>query len=161
MIRSPRPQRIIPLAPIGSLLKRSAAQLPNRASAFAEQRKGGDPDYLAKVRLLPCLKCGMEPSEAAHVKYSCAALGKTNKLGKRPDDCDTVPLCASCHREARDAQHQGNERAFWERLNLNPYLIARDLYAQRADFTAMHFVVVKAIVERSKPEAGQICPGAR
>lgn len=142
------PQRVIPTAPIGSLLKRSAADLPQQARAFAEHRKAGDQDYLAKVRLLPCLSCGMEPSEAAHVKYSCAALGKTNKLGKRPDDCDCVPLCSQCHRLARDAQHQGNERAFWERLGLNPYLMARDLYAQRADFTAMHFVVVKAIAER-------------
>lgn len=139
----PRPQRILAIAPIGSLLKRS--ELPQRPVARQE-----DKDYLALVRQLPCLKCGMQPSEACHIKFSCAALGKTNKLGRRPSDQDCVSLCSQCHRLARDAQHQGNERAFWERLNLNPYLIARDLYAQRADFTAMHFVVVKAIAERSK-----------
>ena len=141
------PQRIIPPAPIGSLLKRASPADLRRGPA---ERTGGDPDHLANIRLLPCLKCGMEPSEAAHVKYSCAALGKTNKLGRRPDDCDAVPLCSGDHRLARDAQHQGNERLWWERLGINPYLVARDLYAQRQDFPAMNMVVVRAIAERNK-----------
>lgn len=146
MIR-PRPQRIIPLAPIGSLLKRSADVTQRPRESFGRME---DRDYLALVRRLPCLHCGMEPSEAAHIKYSCAALGKTNKLGRRPNDEDTVPLCAEHHRLARDAQHQGNERAFWERLGLNPYLVARDLYARRNDFVAMEMVVQVAIKNRDR-----------
>ena len=141
------PQRVSRPEPIGSLLKRTAVAAPPRG--FTES-KGGDPDHLAQVRLLPCLKCGMEPSEAAHVKYSCAALGKTNRLGKRPSDSDTVPLCSQCHRLARDAQHQGDERTFWLRLDLNPYLIARDLYAQRHDPVAMRMVVMVAIARRQR-----------
>lgn len=141
------PQRVIPLAPIGSLLKRTTVAAPRRG--FAEP-EGGDLKHLEQVRLLPCLSCGMEPSEAAHIKYSCAALGKTNKLGKRPSDSDVTPLCSSCHRLARDAQHQGDERTFWERLDINPYLVAAQLYAQHNDPVAMRAVVMLAIAERSR-----------
>lgn len=143
-----RPQRVSPTEPIGSLLKRITVAAPRHV--LAEPSRGGDPSHLTQVRLLPCLKCGMEPCEAAHVKYSCAALGKTNKLGRRPSDEDAVPLCSECHRLARDAQHNGNERTWWERLGLNPYLIARDLYAKRSDPVAMRMVVVKAIAERGR-----------
>lgn len=142
----PRPQRVIPLAPIGSLLKRVPSADLRRANV--ETSKGGDLEHLAQVRLLPCLKCGMEPSEAAHIKYSCASMGKTNKLGKRPSDADVTPLCSECHRLARTAQHQGNEREFWIRLDINPYLVARDLYAQRLDPVAMRAVVLVAIAQR-------------
>lgn len=45
------PQRVIPTAPIGSLLKRITVAAPRRV--LAETRGGGDPAYLALVRKLP------------------------------------------------------------------------------------------------------------
>ena len=55
----PRPQRLTPPSAVGSLLK-STAVPPRRISP----EEGKQPDYLALVRQCPCLKCGMEPSEA-------------------------------------------------------------------------------------------------
>jgi hypothetical protein len=92
----------------------------------------------------------MEPCEAAHVRYASAAYGKASGLQKKPEDRWSLPLCASDHRLARDAQHQRSEQAFWAELGINPLAVCVALYAQRDDFVAMHMVIVKAIAERSK-----------
>lgn len=142
-----RPRRLTPPAPYGALLKRDAEQ-PQRRAMKAEPH--GDADYLALIRQLPCLKCGMEPSEAAHVRFASSAFGKASGLQKKPDDKWALPLCASCHRLARDAQHNRNEQEFWASLGINPLRVANQLYAQRGDFVAMHAVVMVAISERTK-----------
>lgn len=139
-----RPQRITHYAPPGSLLKRFAAPAP-RPRAIEGER---DPDYLALVRQCPCLKCGMEPSEAAHVRFASAAFGKASGLGKKPKDSDTVPLCAGCHRLDRDAQHNRGERMFWAELGVNPLIVAQQLWAARGDLVAMRAVVMTAIAQR-------------
>ena len=136
-------RRIAPVAPLGSLLKR--AQVQPRARQEAAER---DVDYLAMIRTLPCLRCGMEPSEAAHIRYASAAFGKASGLGKKPDDRHTAPLCAGCHRLDRDAQHNRNEREFWDSIGINPLIVAERLYAVRGDLVAMRAVVMVAIAER-------------
>lgn len=141
----PRPQRLTPPSPLGSLLKRAAPALRSRISP--EER---NPDYLALVRQCPCLKCGMEPSEAAHVRYASAAFGKASGMQKKPEDRFAVPLCADCHRLDRDAQHIRNEQAFWQEIDINPLLVAAHLYAQRGDLVAMRAVCFVAIAERGK-----------
>src|SRR5437868_1266902 len=96
-----RPQRIaIPSAP-GALLKRFDA--PPRPRRMESEQ---DPEYLARVRQCPCLKCGVEPAEAAHVRMSAGSLGKFNALGKKPSDAHALPLCAGCHRNDADSQHR-------------------------------------------------------
>lgn len=82
-----------------------------------------DDGYLAHLRNLPCC-CGCNrapPSEAAHIRIGFLT------MGKKPDDCNALPLNAWCHREAPDSQH-ANERAFWERRGVNPYDLAADIY---------------------------------
>ena len=138
------PQRITPPAPVGSGLKQFGAALP-RSNLDAPE-----PDYLALIRDLPCLSCGMEPSEAAHVRYASAAFGKASGLGKKPEDRWAVPLCACCHRINRDAQHKRNEEAFWIGIDVNPLLVAMRLWERRFDPLAMRMVVVAAIMERKK-----------
>lgn len=140
-----RPQRVSPPARPGALLKQTCE--------FAQTRKfkaeaASDPDYLASVRRLPCLKCGMEPSEAAHVRFASAAFGKASGMGRKPPDSAAVPLCAGCHRLDRDAQHSRGERMFWAELGINPLLVAQRLYAQRGDLVAISAVVMVAIAER-------------
>ena len=90
------------------------------------------PAFLAFVRRRPCCACGAPaPSQAAHVRMSDAATGNVNPgVGAKPDDRRCVPLCASCHLDAPDAQHRVGERRFWARVALNPYEIAARLYAQ-------------------------------
>lgn len=148
MTRS-RPQRIFTPSPPGTLLKRAgAADVPQR---LRNEKAPEDADYLALVRQLPCLHCGVEPcGEAAHVKFSSFQFGRTNSLGKRPHDRDALPLCRQDHLDARHAQHRQSEVAFWDGLGISPYYVAGRLYAQRGDIVAMRAVVMVAIAERSK-----------
>lgn len=142
-----RPRRLTPPPPYGSMLKGVSRSAPEMRIPLA---KGETQDYLALVRRLPCLKCGMEGCDAAHLKFSSAKHGKMNSFGKRVRLDDAVPLCRSCHTDAKDAQHKGSEQAFWDNLTLDPYQIASQLYAQRGDFTAMHAVIMVAISQRKK-----------
>jgi hypothetical protein len=141
-----RPQRISSPAPYGALLKRSPVAAPRAAKAEGKR----SPDYLASVRRLPCLHCGMDPSEAAHVRYASAAFGKASGMGKKPESKWVLPLCAEHHRLSRDAQHNQGERQFWDGLGIPALLICEKLWAQRNDFVAMEKVVMVAIAERSK-----------
>jgi hypothetical protein len=84
------PRRIVHPGPPGHLLKRVS-----QPRARVEEVAGRDLPYLALVRQLPCLKCGMEPSEAAHVRFASAAFGKASGLGRKPDDRHSVPLCSA------------------------------------------------------------------
>lgn len=139
------PQRFAAAHPPGSLLKRIQVQPRARMEVT-----GRDLPYLAMVRQLPCLKCGMEPSEAAHVRYACAAYGKASGLQKKPEDRWAVPLCAEDHRLARDAQHNRSEQSFWHEIDINPLAVAVTLYARRGDLVAMRAVVMVAIAERKR-----------
>lgn len=123
------------------------ASLPR---ASAEPKGGDETDYLLKIRRLRCLYCGLEPSEAAHVRMASAAFGKASGLQKKPEDKWAVPLCAEDHRLARHAQHNRGEEAFWEGIGINPLLVAEKLWSQRFDFVAMYMIVVAAIAERKK-----------
>lgn len=146
--RNDFPQTIAARCPPGSLLKRSSASQPRQMRA--QEVTGRDAAYLDLVRQCPCLKCGMEPSEAAHVRYASAAFGKASALQKKPEDRFAVPLCAGCHRLDKGAQHTRAERAFWEEIGLNPLIVARDLFAQRGDLVAMRAVVMVAIAQRGQ-----------
>lgn len=138
-------RRVAAPVPPGSLLKRVQVQPRTR-----QEGAGRDVDYLAQIRGLPCLKCGMEPSEAAHVRFASAAFGKSSGLGRKPEDRHSVPLCSGCHRLDRDAQHNRGERAFWDAVGINPLIVAEKLYAQRGDVVAMRAVIFSAIAERGR-----------
>lgn len=98
-----------------------------------------DNAHLAFVRRLPCVwTLAVEgrvvtPCDAAHVRYSDAARGKTNPgRSAKPDDRWTVPLTRAAH----EAQHAANERAWWEGLGVDPLALAADLYAVTGDAEA-------------------------
>lgn len=139
-------RRIAAVAAPGSLLKRQ----PPVQNRSVREAAGRDVDYLAEVRTLPCLKCGSEPSEAAHVRFASAAFGKASGMQKKPDDRFALLLCAGCHRLDRDAQHNRNEKMFWAEIGINPLIVAEKLHAQRGDLVAMRAVVMVAIAERSR-----------
>lgn len=143
----PRPQRLTHLCPPGSLLKQFGASTHIARKTSGDQ----DPAYLTLIRQCPCLKCGLDPAaEAAHVRFSSAAFGKSSGLNKKPPDRFAVALCGWDHRLARDAQHQRNEEAFWYELGINILITAERLYAQRGDLVAMRAVVFTAIAERTR-----------
>ena len=140
----PRPQRLTAPAAPGELLKRFAAP-PPRAP-----KPDSDGDYLAMVQQCPCLNCGMEPSEAAHVRMASAAYGKSSGMQQKPADRWALSLCAGCHRLAHDAQHSRSEQAFWIDLDINPLLTCANLYAVRGDLVAMRAVIFSTIAARRR-----------
>lgn len=144
----PHPRRLTPPAAPGAMLKRVAAPAPRPHKTDA----GRDPAYLALVRDLPCLHCGMEPSEAAHVRMASAAFGKASGLGKKPDDRWALPLCSADHRLLATSQHQRGEQQFWADLGISPLIVCEQLYAQRGDLVAMRAVVFVAIAGRQKKD---------
>lgn len=139
-----RPRRLTPPAAPGTLLK-CFAEVPRKPR---REETDNDPKYLEEVRTLPCLYCGVEPCEAAHVRMASASFRKSSGIGKKPADRWALSLCASCHRLAKHAQHNRGERAFWEGIGINPLIVCDRLYAQRGDLPAMRAVVIKAIAER-------------
>jgi hypothetical protein len=143
----PRPRRLTPPAAPGELLKQLLAPAPRPVRKDDGER---DPDYLALVRACPCLSCGMEPSEAAHVRMASAAFGKASGMNKKPEDRWALPLCADDHRLARHAQHNQGEAQFWHALGINPLMTCQNLYAQRGDLVSMRAVIFLTIAGRSR-----------
>src|SRR6185437_15589430 len=123
----PRPQRAFPPSPPGTLLKSVTAE---RATPRKDASDSTDAAYLARVRECPCLKCGMEPSEAAHVRMASAAHGKASGLQKKPHDKWALPLCAGCHRNNRHAQHNQGEASFWCAIDISPLNDCEALWAK-------------------------------
>lgn len=143
---SSRPRRLTPPAAPGTLLKRTSP-----APRPAKCEPAEDPDYLALVRQLPCLYCGVEPcGEAAHVRLASAAFRKSSGMQKTPEDRWALPLCREDHLNARTAQHNRNETEFWQSLGINPLLVCEQLYKQRGYLVAMRAVAMVAIMNRSK-----------
>lgn len=71
--------------------------------------------YLAMIRQLPCVKCGVEPcGVAAHLRMNSGAYNKRQAMGRKPADSWTTPLCDGCHTNDYDAQHKIGEREFYE-----------------------------------------------
>jgi hypothetical protein len=141
-----RPQRISPTAPIGALLKRTTVALRTAKAEPSEEI-----DHLALVRLLPCVRCGLEPcGVAAHLRANSGLHNKRQAFGRKPSHRWVMPLCSGCHTNDPDAQHRIGEELFWARIGVNPFLLCEQLWTQRGDFVAMHAVITRTIAERGK-----------
>jgi len=101
----------------------------------ADRGRERDPGYLAFVRRLPCVAGLVEGGcsgrvEAAHIRFSDASLGRVNPgLQLKSSDRWATPLCRFHHQHD---QHQRNERAFWERLRIEPGALSIALHAAYA-----------------------------
>lgn len=90
-----------------------------------------DPGYLKFLRGKSCCACGRgAPSEAAHIRMTALAIDKPiTGMGRKPDDKYAVPLCAWCHRESPESQHNvGDETTFWAWFEVCPLELAARLY---------------------------------
>jgi hypothetical protein len=87
-----------------------------RSIGLLKLRRSRDKDHLRYVAIQPCTVCGRQPSEAHHIRYA-----QPRALGRRVSDEFTVPLCRVHHRELHG---QGDERAWWGKLNIDPMPIA-------------------------------------
>lgn len=86
-----------------------------------------DRAYLAWVSKLPCIACACRGRRklgvhVAHIRMGFPAEPGWREFGKaeKPHDHHTAPLCPSCHLDGPQAQHRGNERAFWLALRIYP-----------------------------------------
>lgn len=77
------------------------------------------------VRGFACAACGQMPGDrfnpiqAAHVR-----LGTGGGTAMKPSDRWLVPLCDNCHIHT---QHARGERTFWNKLDIDPKVLATDL----------------------------------
>jgi hypothetical protein len=81
-----------------------------------------DRDHLKFVAAQPCMACGRSPSDAHQLKF---AQGRA--LGRKVSDEFAVPLCRTHHRELH---RRGDERVWWQQLNLDPLSTASALWAR-------------------------------
>lgn len=86
------------------------------------------------IAQLPCVVCGAEPVEVAHVRMAAPEFGKrqTGK-GERPSDWWSLPLCPRCHRTGPDAQHKSGEREWWVARGIDPIKTCLHLQAIHED----------------------------
>jgi hypothetical protein len=130
-----RSNRAIPghtarLEPIGAA-QRCATKRDNGSAAGSREKtvtpigktlRMRDRDHLKFVSAQPCLVCARSPSDAHHLKF---AQGRA--LGRKVSDEFTVPLCRTHHRELH---LRGDERTWWQQLNVDPTFTASALWTQ-------------------------------
>jgi hypothetical protein len=85
-------------------------------------RRNRDQGHLRFISRQPCTVCGRQPCEAHHVRFA-----QPSAVGRRVSDEFTVPLCRVHH---RDLHRIGNERAWWDKLNIDPLPIALRFWQQ-------------------------------
>lgn len=137
--------RIANIAPVGSLLKQGASREIRTKPQKKQRGRVLDRAHLEAVRQLPCInpKCRRDPAGVAmHVRFSCADVSKTNPgMQAKPDDFWTLPGCPSCHTDAADAQHKGNEEVFYQRIGVDPMKACQALYSASPNVEHMRAVV--------------------
>jgi hypothetical protein len=87
-----------------------------------------DREHLKFVASQPCLICGRTPSDAHHIKFA-----EQRAMGRKVSDRYTVPICRLHHRELH---RKGNERAWWEKQEIDPLPVATGLWARTHGFAS-------------------------
>lgn len=90
--------------------------------------------HLAFIRSLPCVRCGCNESQAAHIR-----IASDGGMGMKPGDNYTLPLCHVCH----SAQHNIGERSFYKSIEA-AHELANALWLLSGDvITAIGLIVRK------------------
>lgn len=99
--------------------------------------------HLEFLRSLPCAVCLSHVStEAAHVRYSDASVGKVNAgVGQKPHDFWCVPLCGADH---RDQHETGDEFEWWRSKGIDPLRLAMALFLNTGDHERATLIVANA-----------------
>jgi len=90
------------------------------------QSTGANVAHQDYIRTLSCLVCSNNiETECAHVRFSDARAAKPESgMGRKPEDCWTVPLCSRHHRD----QHDMGEVAFWNKHGIDPIFVCLALW---------------------------------
>lgn len=98
-----------------------------------EKRDGKDPDYLAKLRQMPCVVCkAPAPSEIHHLKATGergGALRSGDKWG--------LPMCHDCHINGVERHGSRREVSWFQHNGIDPLTLANSLWNSRHDLEAM------------------------
>jgi hypothetical protein len=123
------------------------AQIDKSVLAIAEPKRLRDKDHLRFVASQPCIICGRQPSDPHHLQFA-----QPRALGLKVSDEFTVPLCRGHHRQLHQA---GNEAAWWKGVNIDALPIAKGLWEQTHQKSA---VADTAIPARPHDETNPIVP---
>jgi hypothetical protein len=94
----------------------------NEVTVIGKPVRERDREHLKFVAAQPCLVCGRTPSDPHHMKFA-----EQRALGRKVSDRFTVPICRLHHRELH---RRGNERAWWEKQEIDPLAIAATLWGK-------------------------------
>ena len=115
---------LAPAPPISSPAKIDKSQL-----AIAEPKRLRDKAHLKFVASQPCLICGRQPSDPHHLRFA-----QPRAIGLKVSDEFTVPLCRGHHRQVHQT---GDEKAWWENLQIHALETAKHLWEQTHPSTAL------------------------
>jgi hypothetical protein len=116
-----------------------------------------NPQYLAWIRTLPCIVCGLDRSiEASHTD--------PNGLGQKSSDYSAIPLCIRHHRTGKDSYHKLGPRKFSElhnvdiraivgRLNMKP-MVRLEEGSFVAHLEGEHMYLEGSAADSRRPSAG-------
>lgn len=96
-----------------------------------------DTGHLDFIRSLPCARCALEPSEAAHIR-----IGGGGGMGMKPGDDKAIPLCHPHHA----LQHVRGERTFYRDIEAAQKL-AHGLYLLSGDVWSANLLLAKKRTE--------------
>jgi hypothetical protein len=94
----------------------------NEVTVIGKPVSERDREHLKFVAAQPCLVCGRTPSDPHHIKFA-----EQRAMGRKVSDRFTVPICRLHHRELH---RHGNERAWWEKQEIDPLSVAANLWAK-------------------------------
>jgi hypothetical protein len=98
------------------------AKIDKSQLAIAEPKPLRDKAHLKFVASQPCLVCGRQPTDSHHLRFA-----QPRAIGLKVSDEFAVPLCRTHHRQLHQV---GDERAWWQDLQINALEIARGLWEQ-------------------------------
>lgn len=91
------------------------------------------PAYQAWIATLPCIVTRRTDVQAAHLSFARPDLGHFGRgKGQKASDRWVLPLCVDQH----FLQHQGNEEAYWRRLEIDPHLACLILWGLYSELGA-------------------------
>lgn len=111
-----------PLVPADEPQETTPGKIDKSVLTIGAPRRLRDKGHLRFVASHPCLICGRQPADAHHVQFA-----QPRAIGLKVSDEYTVPLCRTHHRELHQA---GNEKAWWEKRNLQPLEVAERLWTE-------------------------------
>jgi hypothetical protein len=110
--------------------------------ALSEPKRHRNKDHLKFVASLGCLICGRKPAQAHHLTHA-----QPRAMQRKTSDEFTVPLCAIHH----DALHRrGNERQWWHERQIEPLVVASDLWAVTLGHKPAAAVSLDRYIDRAK-----------